>query len=292
MVSAEVAVTLGLNAVSAILILSIAALGLAIIFGFMGVINLTHGSFITLGGYTVWVVSTQLGLGFWPGLLLAPFVVAVVGYVVEVLIIRHLYHRLLDTLLATWGLAIAIRESIRLIAGETAKEVSNPIPGSVDIGMATYPSYRLFLMAFSAAIVAGVLVLFYRTNFGVRLRAVIQDGEAAELLGIAQDRMYQFSFAFGAGLAGLAGAAITPITSIQPDMGLSYLVESFFAVIVGGAGTIVGVIYGSIVVAGLTNVMTFSLDPTVAQTIVFVIVIVILAVQPEVKRRLEEWRER
>jgi urea ABC transporter permease protein UrtB len=291
MVSSEILVGLILNAISAISILALAALGLAIIFGFMGVINLTHGAFITIGGYVTWFVSTELGIGFWVGFLVAPFVVAVIGLLSEILVVQYLYDRLLDTLLATWGLALAIREAISLVYGESTKSVTNPFPGSVDLGITTYPSYRLFLIALGVFVFIAVFALFNRTNFGVRLRAVIQDEEAAELLGINHQRMYHFSYSFGAALAGLAGAALSPIVSVTPDMGSIYLINSFFAVIVGGTGSLLGVIPGSILVAGATNMLTFSLSPILAQTLVFATIILILSVRPRAKRALNGWRD-
>lgn len=290
MVSTDLLATLGLNAINAILVLSFVALGLAIIFGFMEIINLTHGAFLMLGSYVVWLTSTELGIGFWIGFVLAPIVVGFIGLLTEILVIKHLYHRLLDTLLATWGLAIVIREVIRLVFGRTSKRVSNPLAGQIDLGLTVYPIYRLFMIVFSLSILLSVFALFYRTNFGIRLRAVIQDEDAASLLGLNQHRMYQFSYAFGSGLAGLAGAMVAPVTSVQPDMGLTYLLESFFAVIIGGVGSLVGVIWGATIVAGFTNIMTFTISPVVAQTTVFVLVIVILAIRPSLKRRFE-WGE-
>lgn len=280
MVSAGIAVTLGLNAVNAILVLALAALGLAIIFGFMEVINLAHGAFLMIGAYVVWLTSTKLGIGFWPGFVLAPFVVGLVGLLVEVLVVRHLYERLLDTILATWGVSLALGEAIKLLFGATSKSVSSPIPGSVDLVVTTYPLYRLFLMVLGVAVLGVVFGIFHRTDFGVRLRAVIQDAEAASLMGLNQERMYQFSFAFGAALAGLAGAAVAPITAVNPGMGVTYLVQSFFAVILGGTGALLGVIPGAIVVGGLPNVLVFYLSPVVAQTLVFVLVIVVIAIKP------------
>lgn len=277
----ELIVTLGLNASSAVLVLSLVAVGLAIIFGFMGVINLAHGGFLTIGAYVAWLTTAELGLGFWVGLLLAPLLVGVVGLLCEVLVIRHLYHRLMDTILATWGLALVITEAIKLTAGTTSKQVRAPIQGGVDLGVTVYPAYQLFLIGFSLAVLVGVLELFRRTRLGLRLRAVIQDADSASLLGIDEERMYQFSFALGAALAGLAGAAIAPITPVEPDMGLTYLVQSFFAVIVGGTGALAGVVPGSIVVAGATNLLSFTVSPVVAQTAVFVLVIVIVLVRPQ-----------
>lgn len=277
----DLAATLLLNALSAALALSLAALGLAIIFGLMGVINLAHGAFLTVGAYVVWAVPEMLGVSFWIGLILAPLVVGVLGALVERLVIRHLYDRLLDTILATWGISLAVIELIKLVFGSTSKSVSNPISGSVDLGVTVYPSYRLFLIGFCATVLTAVFVFFKTTDVGVRLRAVIQDSDAASLQGLNQARMYQYSFAFGAGLAGLAGAALAPITTVSPDMGVTYLVQSFFAIILGGTGALIAVIPGSIIVAGSVNFMTFMISPVLAQTIVFIFVIVIMIIRPQ-----------
>lgn len=277
----DLASTLLLNAVSAALILALVALGLAIIFGFMGVINLAHGAFLTAGAYVSWLVATELGFSFWIGVLLAPLLVGIIGLLVEVLIVRFLYDRLLDTILATWGVSLAITEGIKLAFGTTSKNVNNPIGGGIDLGVTVYPAYRLFLMGFCLLILVSVFLFFQKTDYGIRLRAVIQDAEAASLQGLNQERMYQLSFSFGAALAGLAGAVVSPITTVDPNMGVSYLVESFFAVILGGAGSLLAVIPGSIIVGGATNFMTFILSPVQAQTIVFVIVIAAIVVRPE-----------
>lgn len=277
----DLAVTLGLNAISAMLVLSLVALGLAIIFGFMGVINLAHGAFLTVGAYVVWLTGTELGIGFWSGLVLAPVIVGVIGFFCEILVIRYLYHRLLDTILATWGIALVIGEAIKLSVGTTSKQVRAPIQGGIDLGVTVYPAYRLFLIGFSLVILIAVLGVFRWTDIGVRLRAVIQDAESASLLGINEERMYQLSFAFGAALAGLAGAAVAPITTVDPGMGIPYLVQSFFAVILGGTGALIGVVPGSVIVAGSTNLMTFAIAPVVAQTAVFGLVIVIMVVRPQ-----------
>ncbi len=280
MVATDTALTLGLNAVSAILILALAALGLAIIFGLMDVVNLAHGAFFTLGAYTVWLFATRLGLGFWIGFVLAPVVVGVAGFVVERLVIQHLYERLLDTILATWGIAIVIRELIKVAVGPDNKQVANPIPAGVEFAGITYPAYRLFLVAFAAAVLAAVFAFLQRTQFGVRLRAVIQNDEAASLLGLDRERMYYVGFSFGAAAAGIAGAAVTPIVSVNPNMGLTFLVQSFLAVILGGTGQLVGIVPGSTVIAGTSNLMTYSLSPVAAQTLVFVLAIVIVVIRP------------
>lgn len=277
----DLATTLVLNALSAALALALVALGLAIIFGLMGVINLAHGAFLTVGAYVAWMVPEWFGGSFWLGLVLAPVIVGVLGAVIERTVIRYLYDRLLDTILATWGISLAIVEVIKLVYGTTSKSVRNPLGGSVNLGVTVYPSYRLFLIVFCAVILTAVFAFFKFTDVGVRLRAVIQDPESASLQGLNKTKMYQYSFAFGAGLAGLAGAAIAPITTVNPTMGVTYLVESFFAVILGGTGALIAVVPGSVIVAGSSNFMTFIVSPVLAQTIVFIFVIVAIVIRPE-----------
>lgn len=277
----ELAITLLLNALSAALALSLVALGLAIIFGFMGVINLAHGSFLTVGAYVAWMVPAKLGISFWVGLVLAPIIVGLIGALIERVVIRYLYDRLLDTILATWGISLALVELVKLAFGTTSKSVMNPLSGSVNLGVTVYPTYRLFLIGFCATILAAVFAFFQSTDIGVRLRAVIQDPDAASLQGLNKTRMYQYSFAGGAALAGVGGAAIAPITTVNPTMGVTYLLESFFAVILGGTGALIAVVPGSLIVAGSTNFMTFVISPIMAQTIVFVFVIVAMIIRPQ-----------
>jgi len=276
----DLAVTLALNAVSSILILALAALGLSIIFGVMNVVNLAHGAFFTLGAYIVWLFVTELDLGFWPGFVLAPLVVGLVGLVVERLIIRHLYDRILDTILATWGVAIVIRELIKIVFGPENKQVSNPMPAGVDILGITYPAYRLFLILFAAVVLVAVFSFLQYTTFGVRFRAVIQNAEAASMLGLNNNRIYYLGFSFGAATAGLAGAAVTPVLSVSPNMGTTFLVQSFLAVILGGTGQLLGVLPGATIIGGVSNIMTFRLSPVIAQTLVFVIGILVIVVWP------------
>jgi branched-chain amino acid transport system permease protein/urea transport system permease protein len=267
---------LALNAISSILILSLVALGLIVIFGIMGVLNLAHGAFMTLGAYTVWLVTAELGFSFWIGLLVVPFAVGFLGLLVERLIIRWLYDRLIDTLLVTWGLAIAMRELIKLTFGVDNKQVANPLPARIDLGVTVYPMYRLFLIVFVLVVIAAIFLLFHRTRYGIRLRAVQQNKEAASLLGINRSRIYGFSFALGTALTGLAGAAIAPLFVVEPAMGQDYLIQAFLAVILGGSGSLLGVIPGSTIVAGFTSVASSYIQPVLAETLVYVFVIIMV----------------
>lgn len=291
MPSIEFVVTLLLNSISASLVLALAALGLAIIFGFMDIINLTHGVLITVGGYTMWLVNTVFGVSFWLGLIVAAIAAGIVGLATEIAIVHRLYGRLLDTLLATWALALALREIIKIAAGgTTAKPVSNPLPARVDLAVTTYPAYRLFLIVLGLVVIVAVFALFNRTNFGVRLRAVLQNETAAELLGLSETRINRFAYFLGSALAGLAGGALAPIASVTPSMGQSYLIQSFFAVIVGGTGSLLGVVPGSVLIAGASNVMTFYISPVAAETLVFAFAIGLLAIRSRAEAAFDNWR--
>lgn len=280
MVDSGTLAILGLNVISATVILALAALGLGIVFGLMGVINTAHGAFLTLGAYTAWFVSSGLGVGFWIGVLLAPVVGAFFGLLTERFVVRFVYGRLLDSILATWGVALILGELIKFFFGTTTKGLTNPLPGNVDLLVVTYPLYRIFIIIFGTLILVGAILVIYYTNFGVRLRAAIQDSESAKLLGINQERIYQISFAFGTALAALAGALIAPLTVLEPQMGLMYLLQSFFAIMLGGSGTLLGILPGSLIVGGGSNIMTFYMRPTVALTLIYVIVIAIIMIWP------------
>jgi len=283
--------SVGLNAVSSILILAIVALGMGIILGMMGVINLAHGSMLAIGAYTVWFFQAEVGLGYWAGFVLAPVVAGLFGVALEVLIIRHLYDRLIDTLLATWGVSIAVTELIKLLIDDSAKSVTNPIPGNVDLGVTTYPSYRLFVIGFSILLLVAVYGAFEYTNFGIRLRAVLQDDESASLLGINRGRTYRMAFGFGSALAGLAGATITPFVAVEPAFGTNYLIQSFLTIILGTATTPVGVLPGAAFIAGLSNVGSFVIQPVVAQTATLALVMAVIIARPPIKRAITRWRE-
>jgi branched-chain amino acid transport system permease protein/urea transport system permease protein len=246
----------------------------------MGIINLAHGAFYAVGAYTAWFISSNLQISFWFGLLLAPIIGFTLGLIVERVVVRYLYDRVIESILATWGVTLVISELLRISFGSVAYTISSPLPGMVSVAGATFPAYRLFVMGFSVVILLAVFGFIYRTNYGVRMRAVISNPENASLLGINQTRMNQFTFGLGAVLATLAGLVMAPFIVIEPGMGTTVLIESFFAIIVGGSGTLVGIIPGSIVVAGLRSVLTYPLEPILAQTIVFVIVIFTLAVLP------------
>ena len=276
----ETAVILGLDALSFMLALLLVALGLIIIFGLMNVINMAHGEFFLLGAYTV-VLVQKLGGGFWPALLAAPLVLALISLVLEELVIRHVYHRFIDTILATWGLSLALKQAVIVLFGPTAQQVQNPFPSQIEILGAVYPAYRLFIMAVAIIIAAGTFFLFYRTRIGLAARGVIANRAMAASLGIDTRRMDRATFASGAALAGFAGAVMAPLMSVDPQMGVGFLVPAFLSILVGGAGSLPGALLGTSVIAGSSTVVASVWTQVVAQIAVFSLAILIIRVFPQ-----------
>jgi len=231
----------------------LAAVGLAIIFGIMGVINLAHGEFILLGAYATTLSATQLGLPLPVAMGVGALVTAVYGLVVERVIIsgyvpnwigqravgrnliKPFYDRLADSMVATFGLSLIMVQGARIIFGNSIDQIGVPF-GST----AGYPDYRIALVGITAAVLVAVYLLFTQTTFGTRVRATMQDEQTAKALGINTERTYMITFAIGSGLAGLTGALFAPLLSMQPSLGDQFLVEAFVAVVVGGASVVVG----------------------------------------------------
>jgi len=268
-----------LDATGFVLAIVLVALGLVIVFGLMGVINMAHGELFLLGAYTLWAVE-RLGGGFWLGLLAAPLAVGLFGLLLEELAIRHVYRRFADTVLATWGLSIAIRQAVVLAVGPQAQQVSQPIAMSVDILGTPYPAYRLFVMAVALAAVAGTFLLFFRTDFGLMARGTIADRDMAGCLGIDTRRLDRTTFAYGAALAGLAGATMAPLMSVDPQMGLGFLVPAFLSILVGGTGSLLGTLAGAAVVGGTDSVIAALWTPVAAQIVVFSLAVVAIRLFP------------
>jgi branched-chain amino acid transport system permease protein/urea transport system permease protein len=282
------AIVLGLDAINFMLALLLVTLGLVIIFGLMNVINMAHGELFLLGAYTVFLVQS-VGGSFWLGLVLAPLVLALIGLLVEELVIRHVYHRFLDTILATWGLSLVIKQAVVIGFGPTAQQVANPLPQTVSVLGAAYPSYRLFIMLVAIAVAVLTFVVFYRTTLGMAARAVIANRPMASSLGINTRRMDRMTFALGAALAGLAGAVMGPLMSVDPQMGVGFLIPAFLSILVGGTGTLLGALLGTSLIAGASTVVSSVWTQIVAQVAVFTLAIVVIRLFPQ---GLTGWRRR
>lgn len=269
-----------LNGFNLILILLLVAIGLVIIFGLMEVINIAHGEFFLLGAYTV-LMAEWGGLNFWIGLFLAPIVVGLIGLATEFLCIRFLYERPLDTILATWGISIGIKQFIIIVFGPAGQMIIHPFPAMVRFSGIEYPAYRLFTMAASIAIIIFTLYVFLKTDYGLKARAVIANRSMASVLGINTRKMYQTTFVFGSALAGLAGGIMSPLMSVDPQMGLGYLIPAFLAIIIGGTGTLYGVLGGGSIIGGADSIFSYLISPVGAQIVIFSIAILIIRLRPQ-----------
>jgi len=263
-----------LNATYTILVLLMVAFGLAVIFGLMGVINLAHGEFLMLGAYAALITTNTLG-SFWPSIIVGPLLVGVAALVVERGLMRRLYQRPLETILATWGLAIVIRELVRAVAGPDFRNVPNPLPGAATIFGADYPRYQLAVMGFTLVVLVGLYVAQRTTRAGLIVRAVIQNPQLAGTMGINVKRVYQSTFVLGSALAGLAGVLLAPSVNVFPQMGPPFVINAFLVVLVGGLGSIPGLV-GSSVLLGAVQSTLSRYENSVTGTVGLVIVAVLV----------------
>lgn len=282
----------GFNGLSFFSVLLLMALGLAIIFGQMGVINMAHGEFLTIGAYTTYLLSVlatkyapwfvdyyflaAIGIGF--------MVAFAVGYLVEWLMIRHLYRRPLDSLLATWGLSLIMQQAFRSTFGP--KEVSATLPDwlmgsyapsdSIDI-----PLNGLFVMALTLLLTFGVALLIFRSRWGLHVRATTQNRAMSGAVGIDTAKVDRLTFALGCGIAGVAGAAFTTIGSTGPTSGSLYIVDTFLVVVFGGAQSLLGTIASAFSIAQAQSTLEFFMTGSMAKVLTLLTIIGVLMLRPE-----------
>ncbi len=270
----------GLSIASILLLVS---LGLAIIYGVMGVINLAHGDFLMLGAYSVWFLQTFFGIGLLPCLVLVFIMVGAIGWLVERSLIQFLYGRPLDTILATWGVGIILQQAVRLSAGAELRYVKMPdyLVHPVSVGGLDISAYRLLIFGVTIALLLATYLLVFHSSFGVRLRAVMQDADISRCFGINNARVYSLTFAYGAGLAGLAGALVSPLKSVAPEMGTNYVVDAFLVVVLGGVQSLFGTVASAAVVGELSGWLAFVSNDTLARALVFFLVVVMIRFRPQ-----------
>jgi urea transport system permease protein len=268
------------------------ALGLAIIFGQMGVINMAHGEFMILGAYVTYFVSNFFS-AFIPGVFGAYFFVAMIlafcasgilGLFVEWAIIRHLYKRPLDTLLATWGLSLILQQLYRSLFG--AREVGVTIPswmmGSMPVtDMIEVPINGVFVMILAIGISLSVYVMMFRSNWGKQVRAINQNRVMAGAVGINTEWTDRLTFGIGCGVAGVAGSAFTMIGSTGPTSGQLYIVDTFLVVVFGGAGSVLGTIASAFSISQAQSIMEFFLSGSMAKVLTLLVVVGILMIRPQ-----------
>ena len=268
-------------------VLLLAAIGLAITFGVMGVINMAHGEMVMIGAYTTFVVQevirTRYPALFDYSLLIAvplAFVVAgAIGVLIERSIIRFLYGRPLETLLATWGLSLVLQQAVRTMFGPTNREVGNPswMSGAFELGQITITYNRLWILCFTLAVFAILLAMLRYTALGLEMRAVTQNRRMAASMGIATSRVDALTFGLGSGIAGIAGVALSQIDNVSPNLGQSYIIDSFMVVVFGGVGNLWGTLVGAFTL-GIANKF---LEPVAGAVLgkIAILVLIILFIQ-------------
>jgi len=280
-VSPELVFQQALNGLSFGALLFILASGLSLVFGMMDVVNLAHGAFYMLGAYVALSVVQATG-SFWVAMVAAPLALALLGLVLEPLLLRRLRGRHLDQVLLTIGVSLVIVDLVGLAWGREVRSLSAPpgLDGSVTLIGGVYPVYRLFVMAFGAALAVAMAVIYRRTKIGMLIRAGVEDAEMLGALGVNTNRLFASTFATGAALAGLAGVIAAPVFGVQPGMdtdpGLLY---SLVVVVVGGLGTLSGAVAGSVLV-GPADTFGKVLFQEVALAVIFAIVALVLLLKP------------
>ncbi|TFE24134.1 urea ABC transporter permease subunit UrtB [Cohnella luojiensis] len=280
------------NGLSVSSILLLIALGLAITFGLMRVINMAHGEFIMIGAYGAYMTQQifkstlpkSLFDAYFPVAILASFVIAfAIGYLLEVTLIRFLYGRPLDSLLATWGVGLMLQQLARSIFG--APNVAVASPSWLDGGLTIFtgvvlPYKRLFIIGLVALCLFAMYMYIYRSNAGRRMRAVMQNRDMAACLGISTRRVDSFTFAIGSGIAGIAGCALTLIGPIGPSIGTYYIVDAFMVVVLGGVGKLVGTVAGALGIGVFNTLFEWWTDASLGKVLVFLCIVAFLQWKP------------
>jgi len=268
-------------------VLALSALGLTIVYGVMGVVNLAHGEFVMLGAYAMTLLSPLIGP--WAAIALAPLIVGAIGLVVDRALIRWLYHDPVKSMLGTFGLAIVIRQLVLIVEGPQLRYVGLPLTGAVSLGFGqTFPLWRVVLIAAAVVVGIGMAIWLARSATGLKVRTTTVDADVAQSLGMNVGRVNALAFAIGTGLAGLAGALVAPLDSVYPNMGLSYLVGAFLVVILAGLGSIRNALGWAAGVGLLTAAVAVPADDVLAQVVVWSVALAIVALrrQPLVASRV------
>jgi urea transport system permease protein len=276
-------------------ILLVIGLGLAITYGAMGVINMAHGDLVMVGAYTTVMAGIWLHLGFLAAIPVAFVVTALIGLAIERLLVRHLYGRLLDTLLATWGVAILLQQAVRLEFGASffgrhieglgtgLQKVNVPewMQGSVTVAGADINIYRTVIIVIALALTALTWFIMYRTPVGMQVRAIMRDPETAAACGVDVDRVNALCFAYGSGLAGVAGVLMSGFKTVFPDMGTPLVVDGFLVVVVGGVGSLFGTLAASGLLGQINGVVAALSNDIFARAVIFAVVIAIIVFRPK-----------
>ena len=263
--------------------------GLAIIASLMGIFNFAHGEFVLLGAYTVFVFR-ETGLPVWSGMIAAPLVVGAFGLFLEVTIIRRFYKEGIAAMLATYAIAVIIRETVRGLIGGRFLKIEEPIPGQFQMGDMNFSIWRAVIIILTILIMLACYLFLTRTNYGLKIRGAMENPSLARACGISTTQLYSYTFVFGSALAGLAGALIVPLYALFAELGLRFLVMAFLSVMLGGIGTFEGPVLGSAMIGAIVpgyqwlREIPFIVDilsPVFAEILVFVTAIILVAFRPQ-----------
>ncbi len=271
-------------------VLLLAAIGLAITFGVMGIINMAHGEMVMLGAYSTYVVQEVIrqnapGLFDWSlaiALPIAFLVAALVGLAIERLVIRHLYGRPLETLLATWGISLILQQAVRSIFGANNREVGNPswMSGAFELGGLTITWNRMWIVIFTLGVFFALLTLLKRSPIGLQMRAVTQNRRMASSMGIRTPWVDAMTFALGSGIAGIAGVALSQIDNVSPNLGQGYIIDSFMVVVFGGVGNLWGTLVGALSLGIVNKFLEPYAGAVLGKIIVLVLIILFIQKRP------------
>ena len=260
--------------------LLLSAIGLAVIFGMMKIINLAHGEFITVGAYATVISGKVLHLPLPIAMAAGVLVTILFGLILEKLVIRHLYGRPLDSVVATWGISLIISQSFLVIFGPSYEGLQTPM-GNFKLGDYSYSEYRIFLIFFSVSLLALLYILFMKTSFGALARATIEKPEIASSMGVNVKNVYSVTFAIGAGLAGVTGALYAPTMTIVPSIGQAFIVRAFITVVTAGASPFIGLVPAAAFLSTVQTSVTFFYKATIGIIALLFSVIIIIRFLPK-----------
>ncbi len=271
---------LAFNVLAGIATLVLITLGLGVIYGMMRVINLAHGELMMLGAYTA-VTATEAGVNIWVAMLvLPPLVVGLIGLALERTVIRFLYGRMMDTMLATWGISLGLIGLTTTVFGNVVKAVSTPV-GSFDIGRFGASLYSLVIILVAILLLGGLTALLRLTKFGLVLRATMQNPRMAAAMGVNPGLVYMATFALGSALAGLAGGVLAPVSGISPAMGSAYIARAFITVLGGGPAIIAGTGLASGLFGFINELVSFKTSPVLGDVALLLAAILLIRVLPQ-----------
>ncbi|MEH6475864.1 MAG: hypothetical protein V7727_09245 [Sneathiella sp.] len=275
----DLAAVIFVETVYAIASLILISAGLAVVFGMMKVINLAHGEFMMMGGYAA-ITAVNLGVNIYVAMLIvAPIVVGVIGLVVERLVIRHLYGRIVDTMLATWGLSLFFVGVVTMIFGNTTTGISTPIPG-IALGNYQINGYNFFIVIIAILLVLLIYLVLKGTRMGLIARGTMQRSDMAAALGYSPDRIYMVTFFVGSALSGLAGAVLAPLVGLVPSSGGAYIAKAFITVIAGGPSVVTGLVSSGSIFGFVNQLFTFTISPVIGEVALLISAVILLRLLP------------